>query len=69
MAVRTVMMRLLALQSASRDGPWHTLFRELLERADHRALLAEIQGDGSARVSEPSAAYDVSRMPQGRLFD
>ncbi len=51
------------------DGPWHTLLRESMERADYRDLLAEMEADESARVSEPPAAYDVTRMTQRRLFD
>jgi len=68
-ALRTVMTRLLALEPTTPDGPWHTLLRESIDPADYRALFAEMDGQGSGRVSEPSAAYDVAKMTQRRLFD
>jgi hypothetical protein len=67
--LRTVVSRLLALEPTTPDSPWHTLLRESLDPAEYRALLAEMEGEGSVRVSEPSAVYDVTKMTQRRLFD
>ncbi|MDQ1336951.1 MAG: hypothetical protein QG552_3901 [Thermodesulfobacteriota bacterium] len=67
--LRTVMTRLLALEPTTPDGPWHTLLRESLDLSDYRALLTEASGKEPVRVSEPSTAYDVSKMTQRRLFD
>lgn len=66
---RPVMRRLLALEPDTPDGPCHNLLRETLQQADYRALLAEMEGEGSFRVSEPSAVYDVTKMTQRRLFE
>jgi hypothetical protein len=67
--LRTVMTRLLALAPTTPDGPWQTLLRESLDLTEYRALLADVEGERSAGVSEPAASYDVSKMTQRRLFE
>jgi hypothetical protein len=68
-ALRTVMTRLLALEPTTPDGPWHSLLRESLERAEYLALVAALGTQAHTGVAEPSASYDVTKMSQGRLFD
>lgn len=68
MSSHAVMTRCLAMEATTPDGPWNALLRGSLEQAVYRALLVETDGEGSVRVSEPSAVYDAAKMTQRRIW-